>query len=345
MENDPAILADKCLQCPADTFSQYENINLQCLKCPEGSTSEVGANYCVATEDNMTPVGLKVLGYIFVVLSWSSAIGYMTWLFRNRKDTVVRMGQPEALFLLCLGAIISTSAIIPLTLAEAAPGEPTRGASAACRSIPFLYSLGWVLMYTSLTAKSWRLFKVARNANQARRVKVSVREIYAIVAAVLLIDLAILISWVFVAPLQYIRSKVATTLDESTGVLTIETAGSCQGSANSVSMWAFLAPIIFIHVGSMIVTNVILFKVRGISDKYQEQKYVALASQFTSVSSSSLVCQSLLLSKSLELLVTLYCGCHFLDGYRSIGTYISSENQICKRGIGRRRNRRRRYGG
>ena len=65
---------------------------------------------------------------------------------------------------------------------------------------------------------------MARNANQARRVKVSVREIYVIVAAVLLIDLAILISWVVVAPLQYIRSNVATTLDESTGVLTIETA-------------------------------------------------------------------------------------------------------------------------
>ena len=76
-------------------------------------------------------------------------------------------------------------------------------------------------------------------------------------------------------------------MDESTGVLTIETAGSCQGSANSVSIWAFLAPITVIHVGSMIVTNVILFKVKGISDRYQEQKYVALASIY--------ICELLLL--------------------------------------------------
>lgn len=70
-------------------------------------------------------------------------------------------------------------------------------------------------------------------------------------------------------------------------MLTIETAGSCQGSANSVSMWAFLGPIIVIHVALGIVTNVILFKVKGISDRYQEQKYVALASIY--------ICELLLL--------------------------------------------------
>lgn len=142
-------------------------------------------------------------------------------------------------------------------------------------------------MYTSLTAKSWRLFKVARSAEQVRRVKVSVREIYLIVAVVLLIDLAILIAWVLVSPLQYIRSNVSTTLDEATGVLTIETTGICKSSTDNVSMWAFLGPIIAVHVGSMIITNLILFRVRGINNRYQEQKYVALASIY--------ICELLLL--------------------------------------------------
>eukprot|EP00984_Skeletonema_dohrnii_P009559 scaffold3657_cov114-Skeletonema_dohrnii-CCMP3373.AAC.5 len=278
VEGDPAILADKCTLCPAGTFALYENTNLQCQQCPEGSVSLEGAKYCVTTKDNLTSVGLQVLGMVFVVISWSSTIGYMVWLYLKRNNPVVKMSQPESLFLLCVGAFISTSTIIPLTLAEAAPGESTRGASAACRSIPFLYSLGWVLMYTSLTAKSWRLFKVASNAELVRRVKISVNEIYVTVAVVVLFDLIILIAWVVVAPLQYIRTNVSTTLNEATGVLTIETAGSCQGSPNDVSMWAFLAPIIIIHVASMIVTNVILFKVKGISDRYQEQKFVALAS-------------------------------------------------------------------
>mmetsp|Transcript_13530 Transcript_13530/g.22205 ORF Transcript_13530/g.22205 Transcript_13530/m.22205 type:complete len:954 (-) Transcript_13530:19-2880(-) len=278
IERDPAILADKCTLCPAGTFAQYENTNLKCQQCIEGSTSTEGAKYCIASADNLNSFGLEVLGFILVALSWSSTIGYMVWLYLNRKDPVVKMSQPESLFLLCIGSIVSTSTIIPLTLAEAAPGESARGASAACRSIPFLYSLGWVLMYTSLTAKSWRLFKVAKNADQVRRVKISVNEIYVTVAVVLLFDLAILIAWVLVAPLQYIRTNVSTTLNEATGVMTIETAGACQGSPDDVSMWAFLGPIIVIHVGSMIVTNVFLFKVRGISDRYQEQKYVALAS-------------------------------------------------------------------
>ena len=128
---------------------------------------------------------------------------------------------------------------------------------------------------------------MARNAELVRRVRVSVRQIYVMVAVVLLVDLAVLIAWVVVAPLQYIRTNVSTTLNEASGVMTIETVGSCQSSPDDVSMWAFIAPIIVIHVGSMIVTNVILFKVRGISDRYQEQKYVALASIY--------ICELLLL--------------------------------------------------
>lgn len=49
---------------------------------------------------------------------------------------------------------------------------------------------------------------------------------------VLLIHLVVLIASVLVAPLQYIRTDVSTTLDEAIGVLTIETAESCQGANN-----------------------------------------------------------------------------------------------------------------
>lgn len=241
---DPAILEDKCAACPADTFTGSENTDTSCNSCPEGSTSEEGSHYCLAFEANMTPIGVQVLGYIFVGVSWCMALGYMVWVWRNRRDTVVTMAQPEALWLLCIGAIISTSAIIPLTLAEAAPGESTDGASKACRSIPFLYSLGWVLMYSSLTAKSWRLLKVARNAQAARRAKVPVKEMYAVIAVIFAVDLAILLAWILIAPLEYARSDVSTTLDEATGVLTIETIGACTGS----SFWGFLGPIIGIHV-------------------------------------------------------------------------------------------------
>lgn len=109
---------------------------------------------------------------------------------------------------------------------------------------------------------------------------------YIIISAVVFVDLIILIAWVVVAPLEYKRIEVSTTLDESTGVFTVETIGSCVGST-SLSMYVFLGPIIAIHVASMIITNVILWKVRNISDRYQEQKYVALASIY--------ICELLLL--------------------------------------------------
>lgn len=45
-------------------------------------------------------------------------------------------------------------------------------------------------------------------------------------------------------------------------------------------MWVFVGPIIAIHALLMITTNVILYKVRNIGDRYQEQKYIALCSVF-----------------------------------------------------------------
>jgi len=170
--------------------------------------------------------------------------------------------------------MISTSAIIPLTLAEADVGEDTTAASRHCQAVPFLYSLGWVLMYSSLTAKSYRLNKIATAASRMIRKKVTAKEMYRIIIAFMVLDATILIAWQIVDPLIYVRSVKSKRKEDNIDVVTIESIGHCKSN----SLWKFLGPIAAIHVCLMVITNGLLWRVRNLSDRYQEQKYVALAS-------------------------------------------------------------------
>ncbi len=279
IETEPSILQSKCSACPLDTYQPEENKEWECLACPTGSTTkgETGATYCLEDDPNLIPQGLKVLGYIFVVSSWSLAIAYMVWMFIHKEDSVVKIGQPEFLLILCIGAMISSSSIIPLSLAEADVGEDTAAASRSCQALPWLYSLGWVLMYSSLTAKSYRLTMVAKAASRMNRIKITALQMSKIIIVFVVLDAIILIAWQAIDPLVYERTVLAKVVDDETGIVTIESVGQCS----SDSLWKFLGPIIAIHVCLMVVTNILLWNVRNMSDRYQEQKFVALASLYT----------------------------------------------------------------
>ena len=53
------------------------------------------------------------MGYVLVAISWSMSLGYLVWVVLNRKNSVVKISQPEFLVMMCVGAMISSSAIIP----------------------------------------------------------------------------------------------------------------------------------------------------------------------------------------------------------------------------------------
>ena len=74
------------------------------------------------------------------------------------------------------------------------------------------------------------------------------------------------------------RSAESTSIDEENGIITISTVGRCQSSNEDVGFWAFAGPIVGFHLLLVIVTNVLLYNVRQVGDRYQEQKYVAMAS-------------------------------------------------------------------
>jgi len=284
VQNETALLESKCDTCPLDTFSMSNSRNLQCMTCPAGSTTEgeIGSTYCVQMELNLLSPGVLVMGYIFVALSWCFSLGYFVWIYRNKEHPVVSMGQIEFLTLFCLGTFISSSSIIALG-GEALVSEDNTMASRSCQAIPFLYSCGWVLMYSSLTAKSYRLFKVLQNSrDRIKRVEVRAKDMYYIVAVPILLVLVILVAWQLTDPIVYERRELSRDLNPITGVLTISSVGLCTNV-----QWKFLGPLIAVHVLLAVVTNIILWKVRDVRDRYQEQRVVAMASIY--------ICELLLL--------------------------------------------------
>jgi hypothetical protein len=274
-----SILRCGCSQCPVDTFVPRSTLAFQCTRCPAGSTTDglEGQESCYDIDDNLLSPGALAFGYLAVALTWILGFVFMCWIGYHRNDPVVRMSQKEFLLLICVGAMISSSTIIALSF-QAGSDESTKAATAGCTAAPFLYAIGWALQYASLSAKTYRLYLIMRNSEHLKRVKITFFKMLRIVFAVLAIDLAILISWTVVSPLIYARTEPITNVGSSSNVVTVESVGSCVMEDDAISFWAFAGPIMGFHFILLIGTNYLLFTVRNVADRYQEQKYIAMAS-------------------------------------------------------------------
>jgi 7 transmembrane sweet-taste receptor of 3 GCPR len=78
---------------------------------------------------------------------------------------------------------------------------------------------------------------------------------------------------------QYVRQVISVEVDDVNHVTTVNSRGSCS-MVDGPSIWAFVGPIVGIHFLLMVGTNIVLYSIRNMDDRYQEGKYVGLASLF-----------------------------------------------------------------
>ena len=79
------------------------------------------------------------------------------------------------------------SAIIPLSLDDEVLSQ--RGASMACMAVPWLFSVGYVLSFTALFSKTWRINKV--RCEQASKIFQGVQAVLATFGGIALLVSAI----------------------------------------------------------------------------------------------------------------------------------------------------------
>ncbi|KAL7576618.1 hypothetical protein ACA910_005556 [Epithemia clementina (nom. ined.)] len=276
-----ALLEGVCWSCPPETFESSPGQSLECTPCPPGTTTDgaCGSLNCTKHDDNLLSNGMLSFGYVALAISWLMALVFFVWVLVHRRDPVVRLAQIPFLLLICVGGIVSSSSIVGLTFqAGTNDDDDTHQASAGCMAAPILYSLGWIIQYGSLCAKTLRLSMIVENSTAGRRVKFSVWSSSYVVVIPLVLDSGILTAWSLWNPLEYKREE--TGQNYANGVVTIESIGRCRPSNDTVDVWAFLGPLFAIHLILVLVTHWLLWKVRNVSNRYQENKYLSMAAIF-----------------------------------------------------------------
>lgn len=106
---------------------------------------------------NLLSTGVRVFGWVVagIVILLSILFGYKTWRYRNKN--IIRVAQPVFLGLLCFGAALMASTIIPMSFQEP---MSQRTLDVGCMAMPWLFIMGFATAFSALFCKLRRLNKV-----------------------------------------------------------------------------------------------------------------------------------------------------------------------------------------
>eukprot|EP00526_Cylindrotheca_closterium_P007067 CAMPEP_0113624268 /NCGR_PEP_ID=MMETSP0017_2-20120614/12505_1 /TAXON_ID=2856 /ORGANISM="Cylindrotheca closterium" /LENGTH=717 /DNA_ID=CAMNT_0000534283 /DNA_START=181 /DNA_END=2334 /DNA_ORIENTATION=+ /assembly_acc=CAM_ASM_000147 len=260
--------------CPVGTAG--ESCELKCDP-DHGEADESGLCVCKSTkytgddcsievpeEKNLISAGLKAMAYLMVACNYIVILGLVLWMILKKRSHQIRLSQPFFLLLVLLGCAISTSTIWAMTQED--PGD---GPVRACMAVPWLYSVGFSITFGCLFAKIRRVYLIFKSAADFRRSKVTFGETCSITAAVLLLDVTILMIWSIVDPLQWERT--VTSIDKFGVPLSSEGICNCQ----HWEVW--VGSISLLHGGLLAIACYLCYQSRDIPTKFSEGKYVSIA--------------------------------------------------------------------
>lgn len=213
---------------------------------------------------------LNVVGYVlFGAVALASGVA-VVWTIRSRKQQVVEAAQPPFLLLVAFGVLFMGAVMVPLSLDDRGDPDsisPLTG-KAYCMSIPWLCFCGFTIVFSALFSKLIRVNRIVHASNRLVRVKVTVQDVLAPFAILLLLNIALLLIWSFVDPLTYVRTANPGT-DGWNRI--ISTYGACR----SRRVELFLIPLALVNLGVLVLANHQAYLARRIKSEFAESKYIA----------------------------------------------------------------------
>ncbi len=113
-------------------------------------------------QQNLIPLSAKQFGYALVAITWLFCLIATIWLGINRNEKSVRNSQPVFLFLLIVGVALSNVAILAVMVDEG--GMNSMPLNTACMVFPWFFTIGFMLGYVALFAKTYRILLLFTNA-------------------------------------------------------------------------------------------------------------------------------------------------------------------------------------
>lgn len=221
----------------------------------------------VYVEDNdMQYIGdIRIFGDILASLVVVSALGFLVWTWCVRKSFVVRASQPVFLSLICIGALILGSSIVPLGLDDEDVSE--EAASRACMAVPWLLVMGWSLLSSVLGAKLHCVNMVFQNAVNNRRVQVSMKDFIVPLLLLTLMNCSVLLVWTMVDPACWKREDISDS----------KSIGKCQYNTGNVSSKVCVSLLAITNGLTLLYTNYQAYKARHMASEYGESQQIAMA--------------------------------------------------------------------
>ena len=102
---------------------------------------------------------LRSVGWTMGCICVFTSISMAFWVWRNTEERVIRASQRIFLWMICAGTLVMGSTIFLIGLEDDI--APTFVVSASCMTSVWLYSFGFVLTYSALFSKMWRINKVS----------------------------------------------------------------------------------------------------------------------------------------------------------------------------------------
>jgi gamma-aminobutyric acid type B receptor len=184
--------------------------------------------------------------------------------------------QPFFLYMICFGSLVVASVIIPCTLDDEGGSHSQRGLDIACMSVPWLYVLGFIIIYSALFSKTWRINKIFKGARSFERVTVKPRDVLIPFIVLMISSLTLLSVWTALDPLVYKRQPTGQDTDEWNRI--VSTYGSCisvprASSAAEVCGWLLFGMLFLALIATCVQAN----QARSVSSDYSESTYIGFA--------------------------------------------------------------------
>lgn len=214
---------------------------------------------------------LRSVGYILFALVAITAMAVCFWTFWCRHIYVVKASQPVFLAMVAIGMILLSSSIVPLSFDDGGHPEAQSQLRAewVCMSIPWLGCVGFSIAFSALFAKTLRINRIFHSQESFARVKVTERDVFLPLIALLMANVVVLAIWTALDPLTYVRIPHEGT-DGWNRV--ISTYGSCRSN----NVVPYLVPLVLINVSVLLLANWQAYEARHIEIEFSESKYIGI---------------------------------------------------------------------
>ena len=187
----------------------------------DNTTTQPPALPLIANQNlNLLPLWAQICGYVFAGIVILLSVVCCIWTSRNRSAFVVRASQPFFLCQLCVGIFVMALAIIPASFPGASAlhttdqnqlrheEEDTLTMDVACMSALWLLFIGFSLLFSALTSKTWRLNQLIAQGFGFRHTQVHIQHAMTPLYVGLCIHVILLLCITIISPLEYQRIQI-----------------------------------------------------------------------------------------------------------------------------------------